>query len=168
MDIDKTVLLATYSNEELAEIIIKKDNELQMCKTNKTQLEKTLSEELIKYKNLEKEMYPLTLKKLVGITLEQADKTEGKKASHIHLLSDEESYKWEKLLDFENETRMPLDVLFKKYQLYQQAFYLACWGLAEYDDKGWHDEMEASDEWKEIIMKEAEKKLEVMKNEKSI
>lgn len=72
-----------------------------------------------------------------------------------------------KLEDLEEQTGMPLEELFEQCQLYQQALYLAYWGLAEYDDKGTYDEMEASDEWKEIIMKEADKRLEELKNEKS-
>lgn len=65
-----------------------------------------------------------------------------------------------KLEDLEEQIGMSLEWLYGQYQLYQQAFYLACWTLAEYDNKGCYDEMEATDEWKEIIMIEANRNLE--------
>ena len=64
--------------------------------------------------------------------------------------------KLQKLEDLEEQIGISLDELVEQYKLYQQAFYLASWVLAEYDIKGCYDEMEASDEWKEILLKEAD------------
>lgn len=68
------------------------------------------------YKNFENQIYPTTLEELVNITVDMANKTEGKKANCIHLLSDEDSYKWERLSVIEKEIGLPLDVYFHIYE----------------------------------------------------
>lgn len=62
----------------------------------------------------------------------------------------------EEQLNLENQVGMPLEKIIKQYYLYQRAFHLACWGLAEYDKKGWEEETDAIDEWKKTLIKEAE------------
>lgn len=56
-----------------------------------------LVEKATELEALEKQLFPLTLKELASKTIVMANQTEGKKATHYHLLTDDDSYKWERI-----------------------------------------------------------------------
>lgn len=56
-----------------------------------------LVEKAAKLEALEKQLFPLSLNELALKTIEMANQTEGKKANHYHLLTDDDSYKWEEI-----------------------------------------------------------------------